>query len=346
MDKFLVTPVTMRKKRPMDDLLLMLTDDDEDIDDINYDLDEADIISCTQAYVIVQGDEEAQEEEDAFFQNDGLTTTHDFTQEEQDPEESDMPPPERIEAFHKDTEEQVSIDDLGLLRIFKLGESFTSDLCLGRLCHQQNVPIGVKDAVYTIRKFYNDNLVKTADCRVRIPVCHTFHHASEQARVRERYPNQMVTLAKTERIRLKNLRHLLPLNASLDDDLLYSFTPGIHYNFAIEEQHTLRGSFYVPPPGTNITVLELFAGAGGMSTGFINAGFDVRWMVEKDPQAAATLKLNHQKGNARVFEESVENFLKKAQAGKRCYPRPDQVHHIHASSPCQGNLQHIDCDFC
>jgi hypothetical protein len=41
------------------------------------------------------------------------------------------------------------------------------------------------------------------------------------------------------------------------------------------------------------TVLELFSGVGGMTLGFDEAGFDVRWMVENNSETALALKVNH-----------------------------------------------------
>ena len=89
------------------------------------------------------------------------------------------------------------------------------------------------------------------------------------------------------------------------------------------------------PPRTPV-VLELFAGCGGMSEGFKQAGFDVKYMVEENPAAAATLRCN---SRGTVFEEDVNLFLKKCEATQgrvRCYPRKGDVDHLHASPPCQG----------
>jgi len=265
-----------------------------------------------------------------------MTTTHDFTQVE----EIELPEPQEQRAgiFHKDTDIQVSIDYMGTQRIFKLGESFKSNVTADRLCKENNVPKGGTEAVYTIRKFYSKGLVKTADCRVRIPTYDCFPHPCENKRIREKYPDRRVTLCKTERIELRKLHLLVPEQELADDDLIYSANLGLRgYNFAFEEPKSKAKSFYMLPDFTRPTVLDLFAGAGGMSTGFSNAGFNVRWMVEKDPQAIATLKANYPKGkHKRVFGERVENFLDKAMVGSGAYPTPDEGHHVHASSPCQG----------
>ena len=41
------------------------------------------------------------------------------------------------------------------------------------------------------------------------------------------------------------------------------------------------------------TVLELYAGGGGLSFGLSEAGFQVAYAVEHNPTAAAALKANH-----------------------------------------------------
>ena len=75
-----------------------------------------------------------------------MTQTHDFTQEEEEINVSAMkqellaPSEPRKNAFHKDTEQQVSIDVMGIQRIFKLGESFMSNVKAGKLCKENNVP--------------------------------------------------------------------------------------------------------------------------------------------------------------------------------------------------------------
>lgn len=83
-------------------------------------------------------------------------------------------------------------------------------------------------------------------------------------------------------------------------------------------------------------VLELFAGCGGMSAGLIQAGFHVKYAVEKDAFAAASLRANHQRDDMQIFEEDVNEFLKKVEVGDACYPKRGDIDHVHASPPCQG----------
>ena len=41
------------------------------------------------------------------------------------------------------------------------------------------------------------------------------------------------------------------------------------------------------------TVVDLFAGAGGLSSGLRQADYDIRWAIDIDPDAVATYRLNH-----------------------------------------------------
>lgn len=59
-----------------------------------------------------------------------------------------------------------------------------------------------------------------------------------------------------------------------------------------------------------ITVVDFFAGIGGMSTGIMKDDrFDVKWAVEKDPGAAAMFRLNHE--GTILFEEDIIQWLSK-----------------------------------
>jgi DNA (cytosine-5)-methyltransferase 1 len=43
----------------------------------------------------------------------------------------------------------------------------------------------------------------------------------------------------------------------------------------------------------SLTIVDLFAGAGGLSCGFLQEGFDIALAVEKDAWAADTYVSNH-----------------------------------------------------
>jgi len=79
--------------------------------------------------------------------------------------------------------------------------------------------------------------------------------------------------------------------------------------------------------------LDLFAGAGGMSIGYKNAGFKSVASVENDSSATQTMRANFKGVN--VYEGCVNDFLKHLDepAMKTLLGRID---HVHVSAPCQG----------
>ena len=66
-------------------------------------------------------------------------------------------------------------------------------------------------------------------------------------------------------------------------------------------------------PGTGMTSVEIFSGAGGLSLGVERAGFHHAALVEIDKHACATLRNNARQGTvgwseATVFERDVVGF--------------------------------------
>ena len=77
-----------------------------------------------------------------------------------------------------------------------------------------------------------------------------------------------------------------------------------------------------------------------MCIGFKNAGLEVKWAVDKDTVAAATIKANSTRSE--VYTETVQDFLQAARKGESsvkasAYPTKGEVQHIHVSPPCQGS---------
>lgn len=60
-----------------------------------------------------------------------------------------------------------------------------------------------------------------------------------------------------------------------------------------------------------LLILDVFAGIGGMSQGFHEAGVLVPWAVEKDAHAAATFRANHP--DTFLFNEDIEEFLERVE---------------------------------
>lgn len=76
--------------------------------------------------------------------------------------------------------------------------------------------------------------------------------------------------------------------------------------------------------------IDLFSGAGGMSTGAIACGIDVKYAVEKDRDAARTFALNHQE--TALFDRDIRNVRK---AHFEDLDPNDQTI-IFGGPPCQG----------
>jgi len=53
-------------------------------------------------------------------------------------------------------------------------------------------------------------------------------------------------------------------------------------------------------------VLDIFSGAGGMAKGFEEAGFNIKYAIDKNENAVKTFKLNHP--NAEILEDDVKNI--------------------------------------
>jgi len=79
-------------------------------------------------------------------------------------------------------------------------------------------------------------------------------------------------------------------------------------------------------------VIDLFAGVGGMSSGFISAGFDILLAIEYDEKIAFSYQQNHP--NTKVIAEDVRNV-----DIEKCYAELNNVDIIVGGPPCQGFSQ-------
>jgi hypothetical protein len=148
LDKYLqATPATVKKgnlkRTAVEDVIITeestcITDEDECCDDVELDMDDDDLLEFTQQAYCTQAD--LLDETDSEFEHDGMTQTHDFTQEEEinvSAMEQEFLAP-RKNAFHKDTEQQVSIEVMGIQRIFGVSTHMISHYFV--VCFYQQFP--------------------------------------------------------------------------------------------------------------------------------------------------------------------------------------------------------------
>ena len=79
------------------------------------------------------------------------------------------------------------------------------------------------------------------------------------------------------------------------------------------------------------TMVDMFSGGGGMSYGAVQAGFHVKYAVDKDKDATATYKLNNP--STRIHVEEVGDFF--ARLGPTPVRQKWRCHHLHASPSCK-----------
>ncbi|KAM3115081.1 DNA cytosine methyltransferase [Phormidesmis sp. 146-33] len=82
---------------------------------------------------------------------------------------------------------------------------------------------------------------------------------------------------------------------------------------------------------TQLTAIDLFAGAGGFGLGFEMAGFGVPLSVEVDAWACDTLRHNHP--NMSIIQQDIRNFSQVNDVKQLCPFKPDVVI---GGPPCQG----------
>ena len=92
----------------------------------------------------------------------------------------------------------------------------------------------------------------------------------------------------------------------------------------------------VPSPATDrsaLVAIDLFAGAGGLSQGFRDAGFQIAQAVEKDPNAMATYSANHPSTDLLCADIRT---LNPAECLGRIRANPGEVTILIGGPPCQG----------
>lgn len=85
----------------------------------------------------------------------------------------------------------------------------------------------------------------------------------------------------------------------------------------------------------NLTAVDLFAGAGGLSLGFEQAGFKILLGIEKDPYAAETYKQNRKKASTIVLAEDVIE-LDSDKLLRILKMKKGEIDILMGGPPCQG----------
>jgi DNA (cytosine-5)-methyltransferase 1 len=86
-----------------------------------------------------------------------------------------------------------------------------------------------------------------------------------------------------------------------------------------------------------MTVLDLFAGCGGLSLGLRRAGLHVEWVNELDKHAADTYARNCKE--AVVYREDASELLRGIKGKGHGFPRKGEVDILAGGPPCQGFCQ-------
>ena len=85
---------------------------------------------------------------------------------------------------------------------------------------------------------------------------------------------------------------------------------------------------------SQLTAFDLFAGCGGLSMGFRDAGISIKWANEYWDAAADTYSSVHL--GTEIFKEDARELYKKVVHGDSRLPKPGEVDIIIGGPPCQG----------
>lgn len=83
-------------------------------------------------------------------------------------------------------------------------------------------------------------------------------------------------------------------------------------------------------------VVDLYAGAGGLTEGFLRAGFDVRIAVDSDPWATETQRVNHAAKGVEVFHADIDSTKTYVAVRDRLKGLDLPVSVLVGGPPCQG----------
>ena len=85
---------------------------------------------------------------------------------------------------------------------------------------------------------------------------------------------------------------------------------------------------------SKFTVIDLFSGAGGLSKGFLDAGFEVVLGIDFDDSALKTFGKNH--GNAKALKLDLYNLDNIECIIKEFNKKHDVLDVLVGGPPCQG----------
>lgn len=308
----------------------------------NYDLDNDELFRFTQQFNTFDDDEE--EIADFTPEPFDFSQVEAFTQPEEDEirnqveDNNGEPSIKKCRIEHSsEREKMVDTDEINYLdtgriwKVFKRGESFAL------------VPhVGDADKVFTIQKFFTDRkLGKMAQCHISILAQRTFIGKDNDTFDKKYFEMKFGKYVRCRWSQDKPLKALkVRILQRLPEPILYydpppkgsSQVPGWTLAYSFSKCFSNGMKCIVP---NKPAAIDLFAGAGGISIGLEKAGFYLVHVVDNDPMAISTLRLNH-KNNTTVFPQDVEEYLEEAEheGGQSLYKCT--ASHVHNSSPCQG----------
>lgn len=140
-------------------------------------------------------------------------------------------------------------------------------------------------------------------------------------------PNAMFTDSKGDELMSFENYTLMDYVESIDEINTSKFVS--RFDYKLDKYTDLRGTI----PKKEYSVLETFAGAGGLSLGLEKAGLNAQAVIEIDPQACKTLRKNRPSWN--VIEDDINAVAKKIHT----YPwikKAENLDVLSGGYPCQS----------